>query len=207
MILKKKKKTVRFNNLKSKEFFEKISGYDTLRLILCNKAILVEGDSDELVVQRAYMDFHLGKLPIEDNVEIVSVGTSFLRFLEIAEYLTIPVKVVTDNDGNISALEKKYKNYIGKNKKDNIEICYDDNEYTGLLTVGKNKIPFNYNTLEPLLFRENDIEKLNLILSTNFQNEDDLHLHMRANKTDCALKIFSAKENIEYPEYIKKAIL
>ena len=35
------------------EFFKKVAGYDTLRLILCKKSILVEGDSDELVVQRA----------------------------------------------------------------------------------------------------------------------------------------------------------
>ena len=29
---------------------------------------------------------------------------------------------------------------------------------------------------------------------------------MIKNKTDCALKIFNAKENINYPNYIKKAI-
>ena len=29
------------------EFFKKVAGYDTLRLILCKKAIVVEGDSDE----------------------------------------------------------------------------------------------------------------------------------------------------------------
>ena len=91
-------------------------------MILCKKAILVEGDSDELVVQRAYMDTHNGKLPIEDEIEVMSVGTSFLRFLEIAERLNISVKVVTDNDGDIPALEKKYSEYIGKNKKDNIEF-------------------------------------------------------------------------------------
>lgn len=33
-------------------FFKKISGYDTLRMILCNKVILCEGDSDELVIQK-----------------------------------------------------------------------------------------------------------------------------------------------------------
>ena len=58
------------------------------------------------------MDTHNGKLPIEDGVEIISVGTSFLRFLEIAERLSIPVKVVTDNDGSVASLEEKYKKYI-----------------------------------------------------------------------------------------------
>lgn len=38
-------------------FFKKLPGYSTLRFLLCRAAILVEGDSDELVVQRAYMDW------------------------------------------------------------------------------------------------------------------------------------------------------
>lgn len=207
LILLNQQKTIRFTNLESRDFFEKVSGYDTLRMILCKKAILVEGDSDELVIQRAYMDAHDGKLPIEDNVEIISVGTSFLRFLEIAEHLSIPVKVVTDNDGNVSSLENKYKKYIGKNKKPNIEICYDSNEYKGSLTLGKNKKPFNYNTLEPLLLKENDLDTFNWIFDTEYSTEDELHKYMKANKTECALKIFSSKENIKYPDYIKRAIL
>lgn len=145
LILLNQQKTVRFDNLEAEDFFEKVAGYDTLRLILCDKAILVEGDSDELVIQRAYMDIHQGKLPIEDNVEVISVGTSFLRFLEIARNLKVPVRVVTDNDGDVSALEKKYKDYLGANKKDHIEICYDKTVHTGTLTLGKNKKPFNYN--------------------------------------------------------------
>ena len=182
LILLNQQNTIRFSDLESKTFFEKVSGYDTLRMILCKKAILVEGDSDELVIQRAYMDTHNGKLPIEDGVEIISVGTSFLRFLEIAERLSIPVKVVTDNDGSVASLEKKYKKYIGKNKKSNIEICYDSNEYTGSLTIGKAKKPFNYNTLEPLLLKVNDLDTLNWILDTDYSTEDDLHKYMKENR-------------------------
>ncbi|WP_146549736.1 ATP-dependent nuclease [Rummeliibacillus suwonensis] len=207
LILLNQQKTIRFDALESKDFFEKVSGYDTLRLILCKKAILVEGDSDELVLQRAYMDNHNGKLPIEDGVEIISVGTSFLRFLEIAKHLDLPVKVVTDNDGSIQALEKKYSDYIGKNKKNNIEICYDKNEYTGALTLGKDKKPFNYNTLEPLLLKANSLETLNSIFGTDYSKDDELHKFMKSHKTDCALKIFSSNNKIDYPKYIMEAIL
>ncbi|WP_144558646.1 ATP-dependent nuclease [Shouchella miscanthi] len=206
LILLNKQKTVKFDQLESKVFFEKVSGYDTLRLILCKKAILVEGDSDELVVQKAYRDNNNGKLAIEDEVEIISVGTSFLRFLEIAEHLEIPVKVITDNDGNLDALELKYSNYIGKNKKSNIEICYDKTVHTGSLTLGKNKKPFNYNTLEPALLRENSLTKLNSIFNTKYSNEDELHKFMKANKTDCALKIFSSEDKINYPNFIMRAL-
>lgn len=36
------------------DYFMKLPGHDTLRLILAKQAILVEGPSDELIVQRAF---------------------------------------------------------------------------------------------------------------------------------------------------------
>lgn len=206
LILINNKKTTTFKNLESKEYFEKISGYDTLRLILSEKAILVEGDSDELVIQRAYMDSNEGKLPIEDGIEVISVGTSFLRFLEIAEHLDISVTVVTDNDGDLEAINKKYENYLGDNKKDNIEICFDNKVYSGELKIGSNNRPYNYNTLEPLLLNANSLEKLNKVFETTYKSEDKLRLYMRNNKTECALKIFKSEIKITYPDYIKRAI-
>ena len=77
------------------EFFKKVAGYDTLRLILCKKSILVEGDSDELVVQRAYMDTHEGRLPIQDGIDVMTVGgVTFKRYLEIAQTLNKETAVV-----------------------------------------------------------------------------------------------------------------
>lgn len=58
---------MKISDLPAAHFFKKIAGYDTLRMILCKKAILVEGDSDELIVQKAYMKMHNGKLPIQDQ--------------------------------------------------------------------------------------------------------------------------------------------
>lgn len=113
LILLSNNKTSRLNDLTedTHDFFMKLSGYDTLRMLLCKKAILVEGDSDELVVQRAYLDKY-GKLPIEDNIDVISArNLSFLRYLEIAKQLMIPVCVVTDNDGDTDALERKYAAY------------------------------------------------------------------------------------------------
>lgn len=66
-------------------FFMKAPGYNTLRVLLCRASILVEGNADELVVQRAYLDSY-GRLPIQDGIDVISVGgTTFLRFLEIAQ--------------------------------------------------------------------------------------------------------------------------
>jgi putative ATP-dependent endonuclease of OLD family len=206
LILLNDSRTMRLNDLKleTKSFFEKISGYDTLRLILCKKAILVEGDSDELVLQKAYMLKNDGKLPIENEIDVISVGTSFLRFLEIAEKINTPVVVVIDNDGDVDAVHRKYENYLGDKAKSHIKIYFDGTVDTGNLMVGSK--PFNYNTLEPKMLKVNDWQDFNTILETSFDRLDDLHKYMRQNKTACALKVFDTEEEMEFPDYIIEAI-
>jgi putative ATP-dependent endonuclease of OLD family len=206
LVLLNRTTTTRFDELPddTKSFFEKIAGYDTLRLILCNKAILVEGPSDELIIQKAYMNKNNGVLPIENEIDVISVGTSFLRFLEIAEKCQKPVVVVTDNDGDIEALNDKYKNYLGDNAKDFIKICFDENIDTGDLESEEEA--FNYNTLEPKLANANNLKVLNEIFNTCFDNKDDLHRYMNKNKTKCALEIFNTDKDIIFPNYIMEAI-
>jgi putative ATP-dependent endonuclease of OLD family len=188
----------------TKKYFEILAGFDTLRLILCRKAILVEGPSDELIIQKAYMCQNNGKLPIEDEVDVISVGTSFLRFLEIAEKIKKPVAVVIDNDGDIEGLNKKYEDYIGVHNKGNIEIFYDSKIDTGNLRI-KDK-PFNYNTLEPKIFKENSLSLMNKIFDKSFASDNELLIYMQNNKTDCALKIFRTNEEVKIPQYILNAI-
>ena len=191
----------RINELNASYFFKKLAGYDTLRLALAAKAILVEGDSDELIVQRAYMDANDGRLPIHDGIDVISVGTAFLRFLELADTLKIPVAVVTDNDGDTAAVEKKYAAY---KDSDTVKICFDPVVDTGHQKI-KDK-PFNYNTLEPKLLKANDLATLNGILGTSATTDDELHILMRTNKTESALAIFNTTTAITYPDYILKAI-
>lgn len=196
----------RITELSSTEFFSKIAGYDTLRLILCKRAILVEGDSDELVVQKAYMDTHDGKLPIQDQVDVISVGTSFLRFLELADKLQIKVAVVTDNDGDISAVEEKYSDFLGEKAKSYIRICYDKTVDGGPLTIGG--AAYNYNTLEPKMLKANgnNVALFNAIFGTEYSSLDDLRKYMKHHKTDCALAIFKSDTHIAFPDYIMEAI-
>lgn len=206
LILLSDSKVTRITSLESTDFFKKIAGYDTLRMLLCKKAILVEGDSDELVVQRAYMDANDGKLPIEDGIDVISVGVAFLRFLEIADILKLHVSVVTDNDGDIEKLERKYSKFLNDNKKDYINICYDKEVDTGSLKIkGKE---FNYNTLEPKILKanNNDIEFFNRIFNKEYTDIDELHVFMKNNKTECALSIFESSESIKFPDYILEAI-
>ena len=197
----KKRETVRFDDLEAgtKRFFEKLAGYDTLRLLLCKKAILVEGDSDELVVQKAYKKQNSGNLPIQQQVDVISVGTSFLRFLEIAEKIKKPVAVVTDNDGKHTDLQEKYKNYIDGNKKDNIDICFDTDD--------------SLYSLEPQIVNANkaSLDTLRSVLditAEKYPDEQSIIKFMESpsNKTECALKIFDTDLDIKFPQYILDAI-
>ncbi len=175
----------------TKNYFMKLPGYDTLRLILSRRSILVEGPSDELIVQRAYKDRHR-KLPLENGVDIISVGSlAFKRFLEIAAILKLDVRVVTDNDGNVAALKNKYADYINGTHP-TIVICYDEDK--------------KYETLETQILKVNSREKLNSILKKTFQDDESLLKYMKLNKTDCALKMFESSENWVTPEYIENAI-
>lgn len=177
----------------TEEYFKKLPGYDTLRLILSKRSILVEGPSDELIVQRAYKDKH-GKLPLEDGVDVISVyGLAFKRFLEIAALLKLEVCVVTDNDGDVTARKSKYEGYIN-GEYPNIKVCYDEDE--------------NYPTLEPQLLKANSLTVLNTILGTTHADDKALLKFMRAkeNKTDCALKMFATDKAWATPGYIADAI-
>lgn len=199
LILLNESKLMKIIDLDAEDFFKKLPGYDTLRLILCEKAILVEGDSDELVVQRAYKDKH-GKLPIEDGIDVISVGTSFKRFMEIANSLNLKIFIVRDSDGKADEIKADYSQFLDSGS-DNIKLCMDDEEDSGDL-IKKNGTPFNYNTLEPKIVKENGLETINKVLETKFDNVDALLQFMSKNKTECALRIFESPFEITFPKYI-----
>ncbi len=204
LLLLSESNCIKFNDLKddTTKFFEKKAGYDTLRFLLCKKSILSEGDSDELIIQRAYKDYY-GRMPIEDGIDIISVGLSFLRFLEIAKQLRLHTTVVTDNDGNIEALKKKYADY---SNIPCIKIYYSENVIKHNDTgINPDVVP-NLNTLEPEILRANSLNKLNSVLGKDFSTEEELLHYMVTNKTDVAWQIFKSDEKINYPKYILKSI-
>ena len=175
----------------TKDYFMKLPGYDTLRLILSRRSVLVEGPSDELIVQRAYKDRH-GVLPLENGVDVISVGSlAFKRFLEVAALLGLDVRVLTDNDGDVKALRSKYAEYLNGTHA-SITVCFDTDE--------------DRETLEPQLLKANSLDKLNSILGKTYKDEEDLLKYMGQNKTDCALRMFVSSEDWNAPEYIENAI-
>ncbi|MEN5390061.1 AAA family ATPase [[Pseudomonas] hibiscicola] len=167
------------------DYFMKLPGHDTLRLILAKQAILVEGPSDELIVQRAYFDHH-GVAPLARGVDIISVKSlAFKRFLQIAERLRIQAKVVTDNDGDIALVQERYADFPNA-------IYYDSDESAP--------------SLEEQLIKANSLDELNTVLAKSFADQVALLKYMKGHKTDTALAIFNSPHSINFPDYVQRAI-
>jgi putative ATP-dependent endonuclease of the OLD family len=109
--------------------------------------------------------------------------------LDIAKALDIDARVVTDNDGDVEKLKRKFTQY--KNSA-NIRLCYSADE--------------SLRTLEYHLLKVNGRDRLNRILDRGYASDDEMLRFMIDNKTDCALKIFDSLEPIAIPDYIERAI-
>lgn len=173
-------------------FFLKLSGYNTLRLLLANKIILVEGPADELIIQKAFYDFK-GKLPIEDGVDVMAIGgVAFARYCELAEIISKNIVVVTDNDGNCEKVKDKYSNL----------------EHTTLCVETDNEL----NTLEPSVLNVNKdsfSEFKDIIYCGKDKSEktiDEIKEFMKNNKTEWSMRVFESDKKIHYPRYILNAI-
>ena len=154
-------------------YFKKLPGYDTLRLILAKCAILVEGPSDELIVQKAYHASHK-RLPIQDGINVISVrGLSFARFLDVATRLKTRTRVVTDNDGDY---QKHVVDRFG---------CYTKTPSIKIFADPDNTAK----TLEPQFAKCNALKVLNRVFGTAYPDKAALVAYMTRSKTDWALKV------------------
>lgn len=180
-------------------FFRRLPGFETLRLALVERTILVEGPSDELVVQRAYFDKY-ARSPLNDGIDVISVGLAFDRFLAIAERIGKKVAVITDNDDHPEKVRKKYGPYENANS---IRIFFDSAVYD----EPHDEYPkLRLNTLEATLVRSAGRATLCKVLERADESDQSLMHYMETNKTDVALTIFDSDTNLEYPQYINDAI-
>jgi len=192
LILIKGLDNFKFNELSEStySFFKKLPGYETLRLILCNKAVLVEGPSDELIFQKCYMEKHYGKLPIQDKIDVISVKLTFKRFIEVAKEVGQKVCIVTDNDGKYKTKMEGFRGY----ESENVSIKMDSND----------SIP----TLEPQFYyanKDNNLNRLETLFGVS-EKEEEMLSWMTSNKTEWSLRVFDSKESFDYPDYILQAV-
>lgn len=190
-----KEKIIPFKNLNDKtyNYFLKLPGYNTLRVLLANKVVLVEGPSDELIVQRAYID-KFGKLPIEDGIDVVVVDSlAFAPYCELASIIKKPLIIITDNDGDIDKVQKKYEKF-----DDLVTLCVESNNSLNTLEPSILKVNHeNFKLFRSIIYKGKDIDK---------KDEEEIKDFMKKNKTEWSLRVFDSGHKINYPEYILKAI-
>lgn len=181
---------VRLNDLTedTAKFFMKAPDNNILEFILSKKVVLVEGDAEYILFDALYQNV-VGRTLEDDEVHVISVGgTSFKRYLELANLLGIKTAVIRDNDKDYqSTCIDGYKDYIG----DNIKVFYEtDNDKS---------------TFEICLYEENKLlcgEMFGKSLKKNTPQG-----YMLANKAECAFRLRDEKaDDIVVPEYMGQAV-
>ena len=176
-------------------YFKRLSGYDTLRIVLADRAVLVEGPTDELVFDWAFRK-ERGKLPHEDGIDVIECGTSHKRLLELAAVLEKGgIVALRDNDGDDPGRWTELARPFLSNTR--AFFC-------GSLEKGK--------TIEPQMIEANKdrLEMLASIVKRHGNSADNLEEFMTTNKTEWALRLLEAdrsvSEILDAPSYILNAI-
>ncbi|MDP3387453.1 MAG: AAA family ATPase [Eubacteriales bacterium] len=178
------------------EYFLKLPGYNTLRVLLANKAILVEGPADELIVERAYMDYHEGKQPIEDGIDVITAGgIAFQRYCQLAILINKHVTVVTDNDHDVESVRTRYGKY-----GELVTLCVEGNNILhslepSILAVNVS----NFEDFKSIVYCGKDIKTRTLKDIEEFMSKAQ-------NKTEWSMRVFESEKKIKYPQYILEAI-
>lgn len=169
-------------------YFKRLPGYDTLRIVLANKIVLVEGPSDEIVFERVFQDTY-GKRPMECGIDVLSMrGVSLARGLELCAALQKPVTAIRDNDGiDPVELRAAVNAWLKAGQRD---------LFIGDVAHGR--------TLEPQLIHHSGEALLRDILG--IAAHADLLKWMTREKTEAALRISAASKRIVPPAYILEAV-
>lgn len=175
------------------DYFLKLPGYNTLRILLANHAILVEGPADELIVQRAYID-NYGKQPIEAGIDVVTVNSlAFQRYCELSSLIKKPITIVTDNDGDVQKVKERYKKY-----GELVTLCIESDNSLNTLEPSVVAVNLdNFEEFKAIVYYGKDIESRDIESIKNF---------MLGNKTEWSMRVFTSKKRIKYPTYILEAI-
>lgn len=180
-------------------FFKKIPNFDTLRVILGEKIILVEGPTDKLLIEKCYLS-KKGKLPIQNCIDIIVLNNlSFKRYCELAKCIGKRIAIVTDNDGDIEInIKEKYKDYIGDT---DFSFFYESDP--NLRTIEPSVLEVNTKTDEDFkVFKEVISPSGHLASST----KKEILAFMTANKTEWGLRVFESDKEIKYPEYVVNVV-
>lgn len=172
------------------EFFVKLPTNSFLQLLLSEKAILVEGATEYLLLPKIYAQINSTSLE-EDRITVISCnGISYKRYLDVAEHTNKKVLVLTDNDGKQERIEKELNT---TNSQQRIYMSEDIQE----------------RTWEVCFYNKNK-EALTKILGSESRkstsSEDVILNRMLDHKVDTAYKMLCSNFQFQIPDYITDAL-
>lgn len=179
------------------EFFVKADNNSFLQLLLSNKAFLIEGATEFLLLPYFYKQI-TGKTIEEDNISVISCnGISYKNYLEIAKKTGKKICIITDNDGKQTKIDEA----TTFNKSTTLQHIFlgtttDDWTWEACL----------YNLNKEILDEMIEVEARADYL---FHNKDYGQVlgKMLNNKVETAYNILLSNKAFEVPKYIKDAIV
>lgn len=190
-------KSLNYINQDDADFFIKSDHNSFLHLLLSEKAFLVEGPTEFLLLPALYKQVTSHTIE-EDNISIISCnGISYKRYLRVVEGTNKKIAVLTDNDKDELKISQAQK----FNLKNNNQHVF----------MGKTVEDW---TWEACLFRRNKFE-LNQLIKPDEESkylvhgekvEDKTLGKMLNQKVESAYKILKSDINLNIPEHICEAI-
>lgn len=171
------------------EFFMKAPDNNVLEFALSKKVILVEGDAEFILVEEFYRQCTQGRLPEADDVHIISIGgTSFKRYMELANLLGIRVAAIRDNDKNFQQnCVENYVDFVSGNAK----VFADPDNDRSTFEIG---------------LHNDNVETCKTVFGPGRKTLSPLE-YMLANKAEAAFELLKGKPgDLTVPAYIVEAI-
>lgn len=198
------------------KMLKRLPGYDTLRVALSKKVVLVEGPSDELVLKKIYKDKNQGRLPEQDGIDIIVVrGVGFNTFIEVGKEIGTAVNVLRDNDGDyVNNVEKAQDNYADYpniklvSSTDNDEFSLEPAMILANAETEKDLLAFAKIVLSPQTYnrlsaKPTFAEKCAFITEWFKSVEGD---GKGKKKVDSAIRLFESTERFKYPTFLDEVL-
>lgn len=198
------------------KMLKRLPGYDTLRVALSKKVVLVEGPSDELVLKKIYKDKNQGRLPEQDGIDIIVVrGVGFNTFIEVGKEIGTAVNVLRDNDGdyvnNVEKAQDSYANYPNiklVSSTDNDEFSLEPAMISANADTEKDLLAFSKVILSPQTYnqlsaKQTLAEKCAFITEWFKSVEGD---GKGKKKVDSAIRLFESTERFKYPSFLDEIL-
>ncbi|RQO47901.1 ATP-dependent endonuclease [Pseudomonas sp. KBW05] len=195
---------------------KRLPGYDTLRVALSRKVVLVEGPSDELILKKIYKDTHKERLPEQDGIDIIVVrGVGFKTFIAIGKEIGTAINVLRDNDGdyenNVVEARKDYTDFPNiklVSSTNNVEFSLEPAMILANADSEKElqafaEIVLSTKTIKLFTAKPTFAEKLEFIVEWFRSGDGD---GKGKKKVDTAIRVFETDKPFKYPAFLAEVL-